>query len=84
MICEKFAQEGCNVVVNYNASPERAKEVAEKCRSYGVKAATVQGVMHDLPSALDFQLRDKNRTLAWLNTMFDLYKTRSTFLADLT
>ena len=30
LIAEKFAAEGCNVAINYNASRERAEQVAEK------------------------------------------------------
>ena len=52
LICEKFAREGCNVMVNYNASPDRAKEVAEKCRSFGVKADVSQGVSDNVGSLL--------------------------------
>jgi NAD(P)-dependent dehydrogenase (short-subunit alcohol dehydrogenase family) len=44
MLCEKFAQEGANVVVNYVSSKDRAEEVAEKVKSHGGKAAVVQAV----------------------------------------
>jgi len=44
LICLKFAAEGCNVAVNYNASEDRAKEVAEKVRRFGGKAVLVKGV----------------------------------------
>lgn len=54
VICVKFAQEGANVVVNYNASEERAKGVKarieglEECR--GVKVFVVKGVSFFAPS----------------------------------
>jgi len=51
LICEKFAAEGSNVVVNYMSSKDKADEVAEKCKKhFGVKAAVVQadiGVVED-------------------------------------
>ncbi|PBP25080.1 hypothetical protein BUE80_DR003965 [Diplocarpon rosae] len=41
-----FAQEGCDVAVNYVASEERAKGVAEKIeRDYGMRAYVIQGDM---------------------------------------
>jgi len=46
LICYKFAQEGCNVAINYNASADRAKGVAEKIeKDYGTKAFLIQGDM---------------------------------------
>ncbi|TVY38483.1 Glucose 1-dehydrogenase [Lachnellula subtilissima] len=45
LICLKFAAEGCNVAVNYNASEDRAKEVAEKVEGFGGKAVLVKGDM---------------------------------------
>ncbi|KAI1616123.1 short chain dehydrogenase [Exophiala viscosa] len=42
LICEKFAAEGSNVVVNYVSSKDRAEEVAEKCKGLGAKVAVVQ------------------------------------------
>lgn len=45
LICLKFAQEGCNVAINYNSSADRAKGVAEKVeKEHGVKAFLIQGV----------------------------------------
>ncbi|KAL8938312.1 MAG: hypothetical protein Q9211_003263 [Gyalolechia sp. 1 TL-2023] len=44
LLAEKFASEGCNVAINYNASEERAKEVAEKIqKAYNCKAIIVKG-----------------------------------------
>lgn len=44
MLAEKFASEGCNVAINYNASEDRAKAVAEKIQeSYNCKAIIVKG-----------------------------------------
>ncbi|KAE8454084.1 hypothetical protein EG329_007862 [Mollisiaceae sp. DMI_Dod_QoI] len=46
-ICIKFAQEGSNVAINYNASPERAKgvqaKIEEECKN--VKTFVIQGDM---------------------------------------
>jgi NAD(P)-dependent dehydrogenase (short-subunit alcohol dehydrogenase family) len=44
LICEKFAAEGCNVIVNYVSAEDRAKEVVAKCEKAGVKAFAVKGV----------------------------------------
>jgi len=51
LLCEKFAAEGANVVVNYMSSKDRADEVAAKCeKEFGVKTAVIQadvGVAED-------------------------------------
>lgn len=50
LICEKFAAEGANIVVNYVSSKERAEEVAKKCEAQGVKAICIKadcGVAED-------------------------------------
>ncbi len=44
LICQKFAQEGANIVVNYVSSVDRAKEVQQACEKHGVKASIIQGV----------------------------------------
>jgi NAD(P)-dependent dehydrogenase (short-subunit alcohol dehydrogenase family) len=45
LICLKFAEEGCNVAVNYNSNAERAKGIADKIwKEHGMKAFIVQGV----------------------------------------
>jgi hypothetical protein len=45
LICLKFAEEGCNVAINYNSSADRAEGVAKKVEhDHGMKAFTVQGV----------------------------------------
>ncbi|KAK4696258.1 hypothetical protein P7C71_g1619, partial [Lecanoromycetidae sp. Uapishka_2] len=45
LICEKFAAEGCNVAVNYNASKDRALQVAEKIeKDHKTKAVVVGGL----------------------------------------
>ncbi|KAK5196667.1 hypothetical protein LTR99_005457 [Exophiala xenobiotica] len=43
MICEKFAGEGCHIMVNYVSREDRAKEVVEKVRSFGVQAFMIKG-----------------------------------------
>lgn len=49
MICEKFAAQGANIVVNYVSSQDRAEQVAEKARGYGVKAVCIQAVSLSAP-----------------------------------
>ena len=45
IIAEKFAAEGCRLAINYNASQDRAEQVAEKIeREYKTKAILIQGV----------------------------------------
>ncbi|KAL8841061.1 MAG: hypothetical protein Q9170_001086 [Blastenia crenularia] len=45
LLAEKFAAEGCNVAINYNASEDRAQAVAEKIhKTYHCKAIIVKGV----------------------------------------
>ncbi|KAG0645808.1 Granaticin polyketide synthase ketoacyl reductase 2 [Hyphodiscus hymeniophilus] len=44
LICLKFAEAGCSVAINYNASADRAKSVAVKIeKEYGVKAVVIRG-----------------------------------------
>ncbi|KAL8656842.1 MAG: hypothetical protein Q9226_002514 [Calogaya cf. arnoldii] len=44
LLAEKFAAEGCNVAINYNASQDRAQQVADKiCNTYNCKAIIVKG-----------------------------------------
>jgi len=48
-VAEKFAAEGCNVAINYNASQERANQVARKVeKEYQVKSLVVRGVSRTL------------------------------------
>lgn len=45
MICERFAAEGANLIINYVSAKEKAEELAEKCtKAFGVKVAIAQGV----------------------------------------
>lgn len=37
-----FAREGADVAIHYKSSSKNAQDYAEKCRSYGVKAVTIQ------------------------------------------
>ncbi len=44
-MAEKFAAEGCNVAINYNANQERANQVARKVeKEYKVRSLVVKGV----------------------------------------
>jgi tetrahydroxynaphthalene reductase len=38
----RLAEHGADVVINYLSSEKQAEEVAEKCRSFGVRALVVQ------------------------------------------
>jgi hypothetical protein len=52
LVCWKFAEEGCNVAINYNSSADRAATVAKKIeQDYGMKAITIQGVGEARPRA---------------------------------
>jgi NAD(P)-dependent dehydrogenase (short-subunit alcohol dehydrogenase family) len=44
VICEKFAEQGAHVMVNYISREDKAKEVVAKVKARGVSAFTVQGV----------------------------------------
>ena len=44
LICEKFASEGCNIIVNYVAAEDRAQEVVKTCEKAGVKAFAIKAV----------------------------------------
>jgi hypothetical protein len=45
LICRKFAQAGCSVAINYNASADRAKALAAKIeKEDGMKAVVIKGV----------------------------------------
>ena len=45
LLAEKFAAEGCNVAINYNASQDRAKDIAAKIeKNHQVKTVVIQGV----------------------------------------
>ncbi|CZR65786.1 related to short chain dehydrogenase/reductase family protein [Phialocephala subalpina] len=43
LICEKFAEEGAQVMVNYVFNAERAIEVVKKVQTHDVKAFVIQG-----------------------------------------
>jgi NAD(P)-dependent dehydrogenase (short-subunit alcohol dehydrogenase family) len=45
VICEKFAAEGANLVINYQSSQKAADELASKLKEkYGVKVVALQAV----------------------------------------
>ena len=44
LVAEKFALEGCNVAVNYNASQESAEQVVAKIQKFKVKSFVIRGV----------------------------------------
>lgn len=44
VICEKFADEGAHIMVNYVSREDRAAEVVQKVKQRGVEAFMVQGV----------------------------------------
>ena len=41
MIAKKFAAEGCNVAINYNASKDRAEQVAEEIKERSTTKAII-------------------------------------------
>lgn len=43
-ICEKFADQGAHIMVNYVTNKDRASDVVRKVEVRGVKAFMVQGV----------------------------------------
>jgi 3-oxoacyl-[acyl-carrier protein] reductase len=52
-ICEEFAAEGCNVVINYLFGPAEAETLAARLKKdYGIKAVTAKG---DITSAADIE-----------------------------
>ena len=44
LICEKFAEEGANIMCNYVSAEDRAKQVQQACEKRGVRAFIIQGV----------------------------------------
>jgi hypothetical protein len=57
LICLKFADEGCNVAINYNSSADKAAAVAKKVeQDYGMRTFTIQGVSKASPAAFPSQL----------------------------
>lgn len=42
-ICIELAKQGCNLVVHYNKSAEKAEQVVNICKKMGVQAASIQG-----------------------------------------
>jgi NAD(P)-dependent dehydrogenase (short-subunit alcohol dehydrogenase family) len=44
VICEKFAAEGANVVINYANSKGPADELAKKLEKYGTKIIVLKAV----------------------------------------
>ncbi len=44
MICQKFADEGAHIMVNYVSREDKAQEVVATARERGVQAFMVQGV----------------------------------------
>lgn len=47
----KLAEEGANVVINYNSDEESAKDTAEKVRELGRKALVIQGNVAEMDDA---------------------------------
>ena len=44
LICERFAENGANVMINYVSAEDKAKEVASKVEKHDVKAEITKGV----------------------------------------
>lgn len=46
LLADKFAAEGCNIAINYNASEDRAKQVQARIKeTYKCRAIIVKGVI---------------------------------------
>ena len=53
LIADKFAAQGCNLAINYNASQDRARQVAKKIQTeYKSKPILIQGVWFPIPHSL--------------------------------
>lgn len=60
----KFAAEGCNVVVNYVSSKDRAEEVVEKCeREFGVKSTAIKAVRNTGPTSGEAIMEEQSMAL---------------------
>jgi len=60
----KLASHGADVIVNYFSSPKHAEEVAEKCRSFGVRAITVHADVSktaDIVKLFDLSIKEFGR-----------------------
>lgn len=44
LICDKFAAEGADVMVNYVSNVEKAEVVVKNAQAHGVRAYAIQGV----------------------------------------
>jgi len=44
VICEKFADEGAHIMVNYVSREDKAREVVARVKERGIQASMVQGV----------------------------------------
>ncbi|PYZ93183.1 beta-ketoacyl-ACP reductase [Salipaludibacillus keqinensis] len=49
-ICLELASQGVHVAVNYSGNKEKAEQVADECRTYGVEAMTIQANVADSAS----------------------------------
>lgn len=83
LICEKFAAEGCHVMVNYISREDRAREVVEKVRAYGVRSFLIHGVrinpaLFNFPVTL-FLLLPAWYTRVWIYTIAQLQSHLSIF-----
>lgn len=49
VICEKFADEGAHIMVNYVSREDKAREVVANIKARGVQAFMAQGVSKQIP-----------------------------------
>jgi hypothetical protein len=72
LLCERFAAEGCNIVVNYVSSESAAKELAEKVeKEYSIKSCIIQGVRDLAMKPMVFYSCVPSRTLDLQQIMLD-------------
>lgn len=83
LLCERFAAEGCNIVVNYVSNESAAKELTEKLeKEYSVKSCIIQGVRDLAMKPILSYSCFPSRTLELQRTMLDwLRKPRRSSVA---
>src|SRR5689334_2355076 len=54
-IAERFAREGCAVVIHYAQQHEAAEETAARCRAYGVPVLTAAADLRSRKQLLDMR-----------------------------
>lgn len=68
LVCEKFAEEGANLMINYVSAEDKAKEVAGKAQKHGVKVHITKGVRSNgyfgvLPRLTNVRMLEYQKTM---------------------